>query len=189
MVIGGAIGTYIALKIEMTALPQLVAAFHSLVGLAAVCVAAAAFAAPQSYGIGTPGAIPGGSLAEMGLGTAIGAITFTGSIVAFAKLQGLVSGKPLVFTGQHLFNAALGVALIAVLAWFIATEATAAFVLLVLISLPFFHFAHRLRYLLVDLGVPAAKSFPAQVVFYGGAILVTLVTIWVLLTTAPISLG
>ncbi|TMB86877.1 MAG: fumarate reductase subunit D [Chloroflexi bacterium] len=61
--------------------------------------------------------------------------------------------------------------------------------LLVLISLPFFHFAHRLRYLLVDLGVPAAKSFPAQVVFYGAAILVTLVTIWVLLTTAPISLG
>ena len=135
VVIGGAIGTYIALKIEMTALPQLVAAFHSLVGLAAVCVAAAAYAAPQSYGIGTPGAIPGGSLAEMGLGTAIGAITFTGSIVAFAKLQGLVSGKPLVFTGQHLFNAALGVALIAVLAWFIATEATIAFVLLVVISL------------------------------------------------------
>jgi NAD(P) transhydrogenase subunit beta len=135
VLIGGAIGTYIALKIEMTALPQLVAAFHSLVGLAAVCVAAAAFAAPQSYGIGTPGAISGGSLAEMGLGTAIGAITFTGSIVAFAKLQGLVSGKPLVFTGQHLFNAALGVALIAVLAWFIATEATIAFVLLVVISL------------------------------------------------------
>jgi NAD(P) transhydrogenase subunit beta len=135
VLIGGAIGTYIALKIEMTALPQLVAAFHSLVGLAAVCVAAAAFAAPQSDGIGTPGAISGGSLAEMGLGTAIGAITFTGSIVAFAKLQGLVSGKPLVFTGQHLFNAALGVALIAVLAWFIATEATIAFVLLVVISL------------------------------------------------------
>jgi fumarate reductase subunit D len=61
--------------------------------------------------------------------------------------------------------------------------------LLVLISLPFFHFAHRLRYLLVDLGVPAAKSRPAQVVFYGGAIAVTLLTIWVLLTTAPISLG
>src|ERR1700730_13729278 len=116
ILMGGAIGTYIALKIEMTALPQLVAAFHSLVGLAAVCVAAAAFAAPQSYGIGTPGAIHGGSLAAMGLGTAIGATPFTGSIVAFAKLQGLVSGKPLVFTGQHLFNAALGLALVAVLA-------------------------------------------------------------------------
>jgi fumarate reductase subunit D len=61
--------------------------------------------------------------------------------------------------------------------------------LLALIALPFFHFAHRLRYLLVDLGVPAAKSVPAQVVFYGGAVAVTLVTIWVLLTTAPISLG
>src|SRR5438270_10652282 len=82
ILIGGAIGTYIALKIQMTALPQLVAAFHSLVGLAAVCVAAAAFTAPQSYGIGTPGEIFKGSLVEMGLGTAIGAITFTGSIVA-----------------------------------------------------------------------------------------------------------
>jgi H+-translocating NAD(P) transhydrogenase subunit beta len=135
IVIGGAIGTYIAIKIQMTALPQLVAAFHSLVGLAAVCVAAAAFSAPQEYGIGTPGAIAWGSLVEMGLGTAIGAITFTGSIVAFAKLQGLVSGKPLVFTGQHLFNAALGVALLAVLAWFVTGGSVAAFVLLVLISL------------------------------------------------------
>jgi NAD(P) transhydrogenase subunit beta len=134
ILIGGAIGTYIALKIQMTALPQLVAAFHSLVGLAAVCVATAAFAAPQSYGIGTPGEIFKGSLVEMGLGTAIGAITFTGSIVAFAKLQGLVSGRPLVFAGQHLLNAALGIALLAVLAWFVGAEPTAAFVLLVLLS-------------------------------------------------------
>ncbi|HEX3499061.1 MAG TPA: NAD(P)(+) transhydrogenase (Re/Si-specific) subunit beta [Stellaceae bacterium] len=135
IVIGGAIGTYIAVKIQMTALPQLVAAFHSLVGLAAVCVAAAAFSAPQEYGIGSPGAIAWGSLVEMGLGTAIGAITFTGSIVAFAKLQGLVSGKPLVFIGQHLFNAALGVALLAMLVWFVTSGSVAAFVLLVLISL------------------------------------------------------
>src|SRR5258708_9245024 len=134
ILIGGAIGTYIALNIQMTALPQLVAAFHSLVGLAAVCVAVAAFAAPQSYGIGTPGAINGGSLVEMGLGTAIGAITFTGSIVAFAKLPGLVSGSPLVFPGQHLFNAALGVALFLALIWFVAGEASAAFVLLILIA-------------------------------------------------------
>src|ERR1043165_1917159 len=117
IVVGGGIGTLIARTIKMTALPQLVAAFHSLVGLAAVCVAAAAFAAPQEYGIGTPGAIAWGSLVAMGRGTAIGAITFTGSIVAFTKLQGLVSGAPLVFTGQHLFNAVLGVLLIAVLAW------------------------------------------------------------------------
>jgi H+-translocating NAD(P) transhydrogenase subunit beta len=135
ILIGGASGTYIALKIQMTALPQLVAAFHSLVGLAAVCVAAAAFAAPQEYGIGTPGAIFWNSLVEMGLGTAIGAITFTGSIVAFAKLQGLVSGKPLVFTGQHLFNAALGIALLALLVWFCLGGSVAAFVLLVLVSL------------------------------------------------------
>ena len=134
ILIGGAIGTYIALKIQMTALPQLVAAFHSLVGLAAVCVAVAAFSAPQSYGIGTPGEIFKGSLVEMGLGTIIGAITFTGSIVAFAKLQGLVSGKPLVFAGQHLLNAALGILLVAVLAWFVAAQPAFIFLILILIS-------------------------------------------------------
>src|SRR3954451_1151812 len=105
IVIGGAVGTLVALRIQMTALPQLVAAFHSLVGLAAVCVAAAAYSAPEAYGIGVRGAIRGGSLVEMGLGMAIGAITFTGSIVAFAKLQGLVTGKPLVFPLQHPLNA------------------------------------------------------------------------------------
>ncbi|HZS83678.1 MAG TPA: NAD(P)(+) transhydrogenase (Re/Si-specific) subunit beta [Stellaceae bacterium] len=134
ILIGGAIGTYIALQIQMTALPQLVAAFHSLVGLAAVCVAIAAYASPQSYGIGTPGAIYTGSLVEMGLGTAIGAITFTGSIVAFSKLQGLVSGKPLVFAGQHPLNAVLGLALLALLGWFVAGQPTAAFILLILLA-------------------------------------------------------
>src|SRR5437660_12455700 len=84
LLIGGAIGTVIALRIQMTALPQLVAAFHSLVGLAAVCVAAAAFYAPDAYGIGSVGAIERQSLIEMSLGTAIGAVTFTGSVVAFA---------------------------------------------------------------------------------------------------------
>src|SRR5438132_216824 len=101
IVIGGAVGAYIARQIQMTALPQLVAAFHSLVGLAAVCVAAAAFAAPEAYGIGIRGAIHPASLVEMAIGLTIGAITFTGSIVAFAKLQGLVSGRPLTFAGQH----------------------------------------------------------------------------------------
>src|SRR5712692_5420726 len=96
---GGIIGSFIALRIQMTALPQLVAAFHSLVGLAAVCVAAAAFYAPDAYGIGSPGAIYRESLIEMSLGTAIGAITFTGSLVAFAKLQALITGAPLVFPG------------------------------------------------------------------------------------------
>ena len=108
VLIGGSIGTVVARRIQMTALPQLVAAFHSLVGLAAVFVAAAAFGNPEAYHIGAPGHIHGGSLVEMSLGLAIGAITFTGSIVAFAKLQGLVSGNPLVFPLQHPLNAALG---------------------------------------------------------------------------------
>jgi H+-translocating NAD(P) transhydrogenase subunit beta len=135
ILIGGAIGTYIALRIHMTALPQLVAAFHSLVGLAAVCVAAAAFSAPAEYGIGIPGAIERASLVEMSIGMAIGAITFTGSIVAFAKLQGLVSGRPLSFAGQHLLNAVLGVLLLVLIAIFVATEAAATFWLTLLVSL------------------------------------------------------
>src|SRR3954449_13444192 len=97
LVIGGAVGAYIARQIQMTALPQLVAAFHSLVGLAAVCVATAAFAAPEAYGIRMRGAIHPASLVEMAIGLTIGAITFTGSIVAFAQLQGLVTGRALVF--------------------------------------------------------------------------------------------
>jgi H+-translocating NAD(P) transhydrogenase subunit beta len=104
---GGGIGAIVARKIKMTALPQLVAAFHSLVGMAAVLVASAAFLNPSAYGIGQVGSIHPSSLIEMGLGVAIGAITFTGSVVAFAKLQGLVSGKPLIFKFQHHINLAL----------------------------------------------------------------------------------
>ncbi|HSE76691.1 MAG TPA: NAD(P)(+) transhydrogenase (Re/Si-specific) subunit beta [Alphaproteobacteria bacterium] len=135
IVIGGAIGTFIALRIQMTALPQLVAAFHSLVGLAAVLVAAAALYSPDSFHIGAPGAIHAGSLVEMGLGTAIGAITFTGSIIAFAKLQALMSGAPLVFPMQHPLNALLGVLIVVSLIWFAATGSTAAFWILVVLSL------------------------------------------------------
>jgi NAD(P) transhydrogenase subunit beta len=135
VVIGGAIGTFIALRIQMTALPQLVAAFHSLVGLAAVFVAAAALYAPASFGIGVPGAIKTASLIEMGLGTAIGAITFTGSIVAFAKLQALISGSPLVFPMQHQINAGLGILIVVVGAWFAMTGSYSAFWLIVLLSL------------------------------------------------------
>src|SRR5438105_4069751 len=135
ILIGGAIGTYIALRIQMTALPQLVAAFHSLVGLAAVCVAAAAFTYPEAYGIGVRGSIHGASLVEMAIGMAIGAITFTGSVVAFGKLQGLVSGRPLIFTGQHPLNAGLGVALVLLIVVFVSTEAPGAFWLLLLVSL------------------------------------------------------
>ena len=118
ILIGGAIGTFIAWKIEMTSLPELVAAFHSLVGLAAVCVAAAAFFEPAAYGIGTPGNIGVASLIEMSIGTAIGAVTFTGSIIAFAKLQGVMSGAPIVFPGQHALNALLGILMIALVVWF-----------------------------------------------------------------------
>ena len=135
IIIGGAIGTYIALQIQMTALPQLVAAFHSLVGLAAVCVAVAAFHAPQDFGIGAPNDIERASLIEMSIGMAIGAITFTGSIVAFAKLQGLVSGRPLMFPGQHLLNAGLGILLILLIALFVAAGAAGVFWLLLLLSL------------------------------------------------------
>ncbi|HEX3883412.1 MAG TPA: NAD(P)(+) transhydrogenase (Re/Si-specific) subunit beta [Stellaceae bacterium] len=137
LLIGGAIGTYTARQIQMTALPQLVAAFHSLVGLAAVCVACAAFAAPQAYGIGVRGSIHPASLIEMGIGLTIGAITFTGSIVAFAKLQGLVSGRPLVFPGQHILNAALGAAIILLIVLFCISESPVVFWLLVALALAF----------------------------------------------------
>jgi NAD(P) transhydrogenase subunit beta len=106
---GGVGGAYIARKIPMTALPQLVAAFHSLVGMAAVLVAAAALYSPESFGIGTPGNIKGASLFEMSLGLAIGAITFSGSVIAFAKLDGRMSGAPIQFANQHMLNLGLGV--------------------------------------------------------------------------------
>jgi NAD(P) transhydrogenase subunit beta len=137
ILIGGAIGTYIAWRIQMTALPQLVAGFHSLVGLAEVCVAVAAFVAPEAYGIGIRGNIHGSSLAEMAIGLTIGAVTFTGSIVAFAKLQGLVTGRPLIFQFQHPLNATLGLLLIALIVIFVLGESPIAFTLLVLLSLLF----------------------------------------------------
>ncbi len=135
LIVGGTVGTVVALRIQMTALPQLVAAFHSLVGLAAVFVAAAAFVSPDAFGIGSPGQIKTQSLIEMGLGTIIGAITFTGSVVAFAKLQGLVSGAPLVFRGQHPLNALIGVALLLLLVWFAMRGHPITFILLVVLSL------------------------------------------------------
>ena len=133
--IGGAVGTLIALRIQMTALPQLVAAFHSLVGLAAVAVATAAFYAPEAYGIGIVGDIKTASLIEMAIGTAVGAVTFTGSIVAFAKLQGLVSGAPLVFRGQHPLNAGLGVVLVALVVWLCLAQSPAPYWLIVVLAL------------------------------------------------------
>ena len=135
ILIGGSIGTFIARKIQMTALPQLVAAFHSLVGLAAVLVAAAAYYAPEEYGIGVRGNISIGSLIEMSIGTAIGAITFTGSVIAFGKLQGLLSGKPLVFKGQHFLNLGLGALTVALVVWLSVGQADVAFWLIVIVAL------------------------------------------------------
>ncbi|HEX2582329.1 MAG TPA: NAD(P)(+) transhydrogenase (Re/Si-specific) subunit beta [Dongiaceae bacterium] len=135
LVAGGAVGAAIAQRIQMTALPQLVAAFHSLVGLAAVCVAAAAFYAPAEFGIGEIGAIHPSSLVEMGLGVAIGAITFTGSLIAFAKLQALLSGAPLQFPGQHALNALLGLGILALIVALVFTQTALIFWGLIAVSL------------------------------------------------------
>ena len=130
VIIGGGIGAFIAMRIQMTALPQLVAAFHSLVGLAAVFVAAAALNAPEAFGIGVPGAIFTRSLVEMSIGLAIGAITFSGSLIAFAKLQAIMKGAPITFPLQHWLNLALGVLAVALIAVFVATGSQAVFWLL-----------------------------------------------------------
>ena len=121
IMIGGGIGITVALRIQMTALPQLVAAFHSLVGLAAVFVAASALNAPQAFNIGVPGDIHTESLIEMSLGLAIGAITFSGSLIAFAKLQALMKGTPITFPGQHLLNLGLAIVLFLLVIGLVAT--------------------------------------------------------------------
>jgi NAD(P) transhydrogenase subunit beta len=130
--IGGGIGAWRARTVKMTDMPQLVAFFHALVGLAAVLVAAGALYAPQAFGIGTAGAIHGASLVEMSLGAAIGAITFTGSIIAFAKLDGRMSGKPIMLPQRHLINIALAAAVVILIGVFMATESHTAFWLIVL---------------------------------------------------------
>jgi len=125
--VGGGIGAFIARRIAMTAMPELVAAFHSLVGLAAVLVAAAAFYAPEAFGIGVPGNIHVQSLIEMSLGVAIGAITFTGSIIAFLKLSGRMSGKPIMLPARHLINIALAVALVVCIVMFCQVQTAVYF--------------------------------------------------------------
>jgi H+-translocating NAD(P) transhydrogenase subunit beta len=134
IIIGGSIGTLVALRIQMTALPQLVAAFHSLVGLAAVFVAAAALNAPEAFGIGTLGNVHTESLVEMSIGLAIGAITFTGSLIAFAKLQALMSGTPITFPGQHKLNLGLGILLVVLIVGFIASGSQVLFWLIALLA-------------------------------------------------------
>ncbi len=128
LVIGGGIGTVIALRIHMTAMPELVAAFHSLVGMAAVLVAAAALYNPAAYGIvDAAGQLKVASRIEMGLGVGIGAITFSGSIIAFAKLKGLMTGNPIVFPGQHPLNAVIGLVIVGLLVYFTTDPSSTAF--------------------------------------------------------------
>ena len=135
IILGGIIGTSIALKIEMTAMPQLVAAFHSLVGIAAVLVAYTALIYPEAYGIGNSGSIKLASKIEMSLGVAIGAITFTGSVIAFGKLQGIITGNPLVFKGQHLLNLLIGIAIVFLIFCFTKFENTNLFHLITILAL------------------------------------------------------
>jgi NAD(P) transhydrogenase subunit beta len=120
--VGGIAGGIVAQKIKMTAMPQLVAFFHSLVGLAAVLVAAAALYAPESYGIGVTGAINTVSIIELSLGSAIGALTFTGSVIAFLKLNGNMSGAPIILPGRHLLNIAFAVAIVALVVMMVQTQ-------------------------------------------------------------------
>ena len=133
--IGGGIGAYMARSIAMTAMPQLVAAFHSLVGLAAVFVAAAAYYAPDAFGIATNGMIHSQSRIEMALGAAIGAVTFTGSVIAFLKLDGRMSGAPIMLPARHLINIALALALVFFIYGFFNSQSSVEFWLIVLISL------------------------------------------------------
>ncbi len=137
LAIGGSIGAITARRIAMTAMPQLVAAFHSLVGLAAVFVAAAALNAPAAFGIGVPGAIHTQSLIEMSIGVAIGAITFSGSIIAFAKLDGRMSGKPILLPARHLINIALAAGLVALIVMFVQTGSQPLFWAIAVLSFVF----------------------------------------------------
>src|SRR4051794_2103455 len=133
--IGGGIGAVIARRVPMTSMPELVAAFHSLVGMAAVLVAAGAFYAPEAFDIGTPGNIHGASLVEMSLGVAIGALTFTGSVIAFAKLSGRMSGAPIILPSRHVINIALGVLLLVFVVRLVMTGGAIDFWLITIIAL------------------------------------------------------
>ena len=134
LIIGGLIGAFIAFRIPMTAMPELVAGFHSLVGLAAVFVAISAFMKPESFNLGNIGNIKLASLIEMSLGAAIGAITFSGSIIAFLKLRGIMSGAPITFKGQHFINLFLGLTIISLIYFLCITQSSNMFWAIVAIS-------------------------------------------------------
>ncbi len=135
ILLGGSLGTILGLKIKMTAMPQLVAAFHSLVGLAAVLVATGAFLSPEKFGIQHAGSIKIVSAIEMSVGLVIGAITFTGSVVAFLKLQSIMSGNPITFKFQHALNALLGVIIVICIYYFVTLQQQNIFLLLIILSL------------------------------------------------------
>jgi H+-translocating NAD(P) transhydrogenase subunit beta len=135
--LGGGIGAVIARRVPMTSMPELVAAFHSLVGMAAVLVAAAALYAPSAFDIGAVGHIHGASLVEMSIGVAIGAITFTGSVIAFLKLSGRMSGAPVILPLRHVINVALAVGIVASVVWFARSESHLAFWLLTFAAFAF----------------------------------------------------
>ena len=134
LLVGGSIGAFIAFKIPMTAMPELVAGFHSLVGLAAVFVAISAFLNPSAFNLGEPGNIKIASLIEMSLGASIGAITFTGSIIAFLKLRGIMSGSPITFVGQHYLNLVLGLTLVSLIFYLCNTQINTWFWAIIFIS-------------------------------------------------------
>jgi NAD(P) transhydrogenase subunit beta len=134
LIIGGAIGAFIAFKIPMTAMPELVAGFHSLVGLAAVFVAIAAFLNPGAFNLGVVGDIKLASLIEMSIGAAVGAITFSGSIIAFLKLRGIMSGSPITFSGQHFLNLILGLSIFVLIFYLCKTQSANIFWTVVIIS-------------------------------------------------------
>jgi NAD(P) transhydrogenase subunit beta len=134
LLIGGLIGAFIAYKIPMTAMPELVAGFHSLVGLAAVFVAIAAFLNPEAFNLGSAGNIKLGSLIEMSIGAAVGAITFSGSIIAFLKLQGIMSGSPITFKGQHPLNALILISIIVLTFLLCSTQSSNLFWILLAVS-------------------------------------------------------
>ena len=134
VLIGGSLGAYIAFKIPMTAMPELVAGFHSLVGLAAVFVAISAFLNPEAFSLGVPSNIKLASLIEMSIGAAVGAITFSGSIIAFLKLRGIMSGSPITFSGQHILNLALGISIIVLIYFLCVSQSDSIFWTLILLS-------------------------------------------------------
>ena len=134
LVIGGAIGAFIAFKIPMTAMPELVAGFHSLVGLAAVFVAIAAFLNPQAFNLGLIGDIKLASLIEMSIGAAVGAITFSGSIIAFLKLRGIMSGSPITFVGQHYLNLILGIGIFVLIFYLCKSQTNTLFLAVIIAS-------------------------------------------------------